>query len=312
MPKLKNIYKLCDREIRYKNIRELNLWRKGVMYDFLKPLSPDPVFIVGCSRAGTTVTYETLRISKAFKSFGYEIPQFWAGLYGPLNNNWESEAANAEQAQSGHRNAAFRYFYQQLGAGKILDKTCINVMRIPYLHALFPKASFIYIHRDGRDNISSLIEGWKFEGHFNLEQFYGKFPCDVAINGGEFDKWSFFLPPGWKSYNQEFLEEVCAFQWLSANRMALEAKKNIPPLQWHQIRYEDLFEDPETVFHTVFSKLGIEFEDSIRLRCRNLVNHPTSIVKGKPKLQKWKTQNPEKINNILHKINPLLKILGYV
>ena len=51
--------------------------------------------------------------------------------------------------------AALRYFYQRLGAGWVIDKTCINVMRVPYLHKLFPRARFVFIHRDGRDNISS-------------------------------------------------------------------------------------------------------------------------------------------------------------
>ena len=140
MPKLRSLYKILDPEIRAKNLRELRYHLRGLWWDVTRPAAPDPVFVVGCSRSGTTITYETLGAAQQFLKFGWEIPQFWHGLYGPLHNGWESEAARAENARPEHRNAAFRYFYQRLGAGWVLDKTCINVMRIPYLHAVFPEA----------------------------------------------------------------------------------------------------------------------------------------------------------------------------
>jgi Sulfotransferase family len=179
MPNLRNLHKLIDPEIRAKNVQALR-------WNLTRPAVPDPVFVVGCSRSGTTVTYETLAASAAFLSFGWEIPQFWNSLHGPLNNGWHSEAAGREQARPGHREAAMRYFYERLGTGWVLDKTCINVMRIPYLLALFPKAKFVFIQRDGRDNISSMMDGWRMgrtDGRFELTQFFGPFPDPVAING---------------------------------------------------------------------------------------------------------------------------------
>jgi len=159
MASLENLHKLLDPEIRAKNLREARHWLRGAWWDLSRPSVPDPVFVVGCSRSGTTVTYETLAASGRFLAFGWEIPQFWDGLYGPLNNGWESEAAGAEDARPEHRDAALRYFYQRLGRGQVLDKTCINTLRLPYLYRLFPAAKFVFIQRDGRDNVSSMIEG---------------------------------------------------------------------------------------------------------------------------------------------------------
>lgn len=292
MPSLRNLHKILDPEIRAKNLRELRYQLRGLWWDVTRPEVPDPVFVVGCSRSGTTITYETLAQSPRFLKFGWEIPQFWDKLYGPLNNGWESEAATAADARPEHRAAALRYFYQRLGTGWVLDKTCINVMRIPYLHALFPRAKFVYIQRDGRDNISSMMDGWRMgrtDGRFELSQFFGPFPEPVAINGGEFKEWAFFLAPGWREYNHASLEEVCAFQWMSANRMALDAGKHIPPGQWIHLRYEDIFEQPVEMFSQAFEKLGIPFTPELRQRCANL--QPTSVVKGKPKKQKWKKRN---------------------
>ncbi len=312
MVPLRKLYKLRDPEIRAKNIRALKWALRGRWFDLSRPSMPDPVFIVGCSRSGTTVTYETIGAAPEFRTFGWEIPQFWDSLYGPLNNGWHSQAAIAQHAKSDHRTAAFRYFYQRLGVGWVLDKTCINVMRIPYLYRLFPQAKFVFIQRDGRDNISSMIDGWRMgrqDGRFELTQFFGPFPEPVAINGGEFNEWAFFLPPGWRDYNRSSLAEVCAFQWLSANRLALAAKSEIPADQWVHLRYEDLFLRPVEMFAEAFAKLDVPFTEAIRARCASL--RPTSLVKGMPQQQKWRTHNPDAITQILPQIRVLMIEMGY-
>ena len=287
---------------------------RGVWWQIARPNMPDPVFVVGCSRSGTTVTYETLAAAPGLLSFGHEIPQFWNSLYGPLNNGWDSEAATVEQARPEHRAATFRYFYQHLGAGWVLDKTCINTLRIPYLQTLFPKARFIFIHRDGRDNISSMMDGWpqgRTDGAFGLTQFFGPSPEPVAINNGEFKEWHFFLPPGWRDYNRASLEEVCAYQWLTANEMALAAKESIPPGQWLQIRYEDILDRPVDLFREVFGKLGVPFSASLEAHCASLDRRTTSIVSGPPQREKWRERHPEEIGRILPRIAPLMRQLGY-
>jgi len=303
--------KLGDPEIRAKNVRALGYAMRGLQWTLLRPPMPDPVFIVGCSRSGTSVTYETIRMSRELLSFGYELPTFWNGLWGPHHNQWHSEAAEAEHAHPRHRDAAFRFFYQRLGCGRVLDKTCINVLRIPYLVRLFPKAYFIYIHRDGRDNVNSLMEGWKQTPRFALRQFLGPLPAKVQIDGGRFDDWCFFLPPDWRLYNEAPLERVCAHQWVSANRAALEAKRSIAAERWIQIRYEDFFRDPVDVFRQVFRRLELPFEEAVQRRCERFLNHPTSLVSGPPRLEKWKTQNPQAIERVLDVLKPTMEALGY-
>lgn len=306
--------KLLDSEIRAKNWQAIQLAARGKFWDIRHPSMRDPVFVVGCSRSGTTVTYETLAAAPEFLTFGFEIPQFWNNLHGPLNNDWDSEAADAKHAEPQHRDAAFRYFYQHLGAGWVLDKTCINTLRLPYLYQLFPDARFVFIHRDGRDNISSMMDGWRLgrtDGGFGLTQFFGPSPAPVNINEGEFSEWHFFLPPGWRAYNDASLEEVCAFQWISANQRALEGEHLIPAEQWIRIRYEDIVEKPVATFENVFERLGIVFDDQLKAHCAALDRRPTSIVSGPPQKQKWRSHNPDAIERILDRIRPMMEKLGY-
>jgi hypothetical protein len=314
LDKLRKLKKLADSNIRRKNLKALGYRLREARFSLLHPAMPDPVFVIGCSRSGTTVTFETIAASGRFRHFDFELPQFWNSLHGPHTNGWASEAASAQDALPTHRDRALAYFYARLGPGYVLDKTCINTLRVPYLHTLFPKAKFVFIHRDGRDNVSSMIDGWRLgrvDGGFGLEKFLGPSPTPVAINGGEFREWHFFLPPGWRDYNHASLEEVCAFQWVSANRLALDAGRRLPPEQWIQVRYEDIFERPVDMFANIFARLDLPFDDDMMARCASLSSHPTSVVKGAPKQRKWRDHNPEAIARILPVITPMLEALGY-
>ena len=311
MPKLRNLHKLLDRDIRAKNLRAVRERARGAWWDFSGQRMPAPVFLIGCSRSGTTVSYETLAASDELISIGYELPQFWDGLWGPAHNGWESEAATADAARPAHRDAFFRFFYARVGKGHILDKTCINILRIPYLLELFPDAHFVYLYRDGRANVSSLIDGWESNGHFGLKQFLGESPVPVAIDDGRFREWSFFLPPGWRDYNNATLEQVCAFQWLKANEMALDARSLVPSTQWTEIRYEDLLDQPVATFERVFGRLGLVFDPRLRELCGKLTDRPTSLVSGVPDRDKWKKRNGQRVERVMPQLAPMLQRLGY-
>lgn len=311
MPKLSSLHKILDPEIRAKNLQAAREWLRGRYWDLSRQHMPPPVFLVGCSRSGTTVTYETLAASRELIAIGYELPQFWNGLWGPHHNGWESEAADADVADPEHAQAFSRFFYSRVGKGRILDKTCINVMRIPYLLALFPEAHFIYLYRDGRANVSSLIDGWENDGHFGLTQFLGPSPVPVAIDNGRFHEWSFFLAPGWRDYNHATLEEACAFQWVAANERALAARELVPRAQWTEIRYEDLLDRPVEVFERVFGRLGITFDPHLRDIAGNLAQRPTSLVSGTPERDKWKKRNGARIERVLDRLQPMQQRLGY-
>lgn len=308
---LNKLTKLFDQEIRRKNLEAMKFRARGAWFGVRGMELPDPVFVIGCSRSGTTVTYETIASVPELISFGYELPQFWHRLRGPTEYHWDSEAAYPEDVRPGQRRRAQRYFYERLGSGRVLDKTCINVLRVPYLLELFPKAVFVYIHRDGRDNVSSLMDGWREGGRFALSQFLGKLPETVSIENGEFLDWCFFLPPGWRDYNRAGLADVCAFQWKVANEMALRGKLLVPKDQWIQLRYEDIFNDPEAMFSPVFERLGIEVDAALSRRLATLNARPTSIVSGTPAPAKWKTRNRADVERILPVIEPLMQRLGY-
>src|SRR3546814_20651431 len=46
---------------------------------------------------------------------------------------------------------------------RMLEKTPKNALRIPLLHTVFPDARFIYLHRDPRQVLGSMLDRWQSE-----------------------------------------------------------------------------------------------------------------------------------------------------
>lgn len=85
------------------------------------------VFIVGCPRSGTTL----LRVAGEDGPVAYS--QFVSGLFDLYGRSRSKPLAG--------------------------DKTPGHVRRIPELHALWPRAKFVHIVRDGRD-VGLSVLGW--------------------------------------------------------------------------------------------------------------------------------------------------------
>jgi hypothetical protein len=83
---MKKLAKLRDPEIVRKNIVHLKRELSGIWWDLIRPDSPPPVFLVGCSRSGTTVTFEThWRIEGIAESGFRSSRSSGMSLHGPLN-----------------------------------------------------------------------------------------------------------------------------------------------------------------------------------------------------------------------------------
>ncbi len=161
-----------------------------------------------------------------------------------------------------------------------------------------------------------MIDGWRLgrtDGGFGLEKFFGPSPVPVEINRGEFHEWHFFLPPGWREYNRASLEEVCAFQWISANRLALDAARDVPAEQWIQVRYEDIFERPVEMFRTVFARLGLPFDARMEAPLAGTLGASDQHRQGHAEEAEMERRSghPEAIERILPAIAPLMCELGY-
>lgn len=297
-----------DKTLRYHGRRGLRALR-GAWWDILQPAASRPVFVIGCSRAGTTLVYKTLGQSEELGTLNRETHDFWSMLHPPAGKNWDTHALTAADACERDRRHVTRYFYVWTGMRRWVDKNNQNGLCVPYLHALFPDAYFVYVKRSPGDNINSLIEGWGKEGKFST--WSEALPAEVAVDGGRYTRWCFFLAEGWRAYARASVEEVSAFQYEAMNRAILDAKSAVPATHWVEVFYEDLVRDPVGGFKQVFEACALRFDGRLEAHCRNVLETPYDAF-GEIKLDKWKEgRNRTRVERVLPQLEAIARRMGY-
>jgi hypothetical protein len=268
-----------------------------------------PIIVIGCSRAGTTLVYKMLSESREIGSLQRETHDWWSELHPPSDKNWDTHALDTTDASPADRDAASRYFHAWTGQHRWVDKNNQNGLCVPYLHALFPDAVFVYVKRSPGDNLNSLIEGWRKPDEFAT--WSRALPAAVKVENGTLDQWCFFLADGWRDFLGTPVESVSAFQYQAMNRAILDARENIPPAQWVEIAYEDLLRSPGESMARVFAGCGLGFDEATRARCLAAFDVPYNAF-SEIRLDKWKDgRNREKIERVLPEIGEVARRMGY-
>ena len=138
----------------------------------------------------------------------------------------------------------------------VVLKSSSNCYRVALLKTLFPDAEiqFVLLRRNPAAGINGLMDGWtspRFQSH-DLSHL-----TELRIRGYSSEEragsrawWKFDLPPGWKQRTACSLEEVCAFQWSSANRRILDENGLV-------VHYENL------LAYSKHDKASVRWPDSL-------------------------------------------------
>ncbi|MEH6586933.1 MAG: sulfotransferase [Halioglobus sp.] len=229
-----------------------------------------PVFILAPPRSGSTLLFETLAHSSSLYSLGDEghgiIEQHRALTPQPFSEQSNRlTGADLTEALAEQIRADFiGNITDSDGRGptpaanqlRLLEKTPKNILRIPFLLALFPDAMFIYLYRDPRENISSIIDGWR-SGRFRTYR-------DKETPHG---LWSFLLPPDWAAYRNKSLGEIAAFQWCASHRNALQDLADIGADRWRAINFQTFLDNPESAVRGLCDFIGVPMDDCLREHC---------------------------------------------
>ena len=227
-----------------------------------------PIFIVSAPRSGSTLLFETLATSQNLCTVGGEahwliegIPQLRPGAAGV-----DSNRLTAAQATDDIAAQVVRQILEELqdsqgrkltspGSLRFLEKTPKNALRVPFFARIFPDARFIFLWRDPRENIASIMQAWRS----------GKWQTYKALKG--FDgPWSMLLPPGWQSLNGKPLEEIAAHQWEFTNRTLLEDLATLPAEHSTALRYADFVDDPARIVQGLCDFLGLPLDPALAQR----------------------------------------------
>jgi hypothetical protein len=74
------------------------------------------------------------------------------------------------------------------------------------------------------------------------------------------------LPPGWRAMRDKSLPEIAAFQWESANRIALDDLEMLDRSRWTSVTYEELVANPRSVIQRLTKFIGIGMDAGLEKR----------------------------------------------
>lgn len=273
------------------------------------PAPREPVFILGSPRSGTTMLFNLLDRSPSLVSLGRGSHLLWEMFHGIERPGWRSHSVGPEEVSDRERKVLYWVIGRLAGRERYLDKFPRNCLRAAYLDALFPDAYFVYIRRDGRAVVSSLMTGWRTEGKFGRGT---ELPVPLSIEGYRGRQWRFLVPPGWEAYaSGRSLAEVCAFQWVASNEAILAAREQIDTERWVDVRYEELVRWPQQVASRMLEGIGLPRDEAVLRWASELDAHVSKTAVTAPSHEKWRKEHPHEVESILPMIEAMMRRLGY-
>ena len=145
------------------------------------PTIERPIIILSAPRAGSTLLFETLSQAEGIFTIGGESHSLIESIdvlrpgRGTVNSNRLSkkDATSAVVAELRRRFAARLRDRDGLPSAtetraRLLEKTPKNALRLPFFLEVFPDALIVFLYREPRANLSSMIEAWRAGGWVDL------------------------------------------------------------------------------------------------------------------------------------------------
>jgi len=225
-----------------------------------------PVILLSAPRSGSTLLFETLAKAPGLVTIGGESHRTIESLPGlhPSARGHESNRLLAADASAEIIAAVQRNFAQSLrdrdgrsplpGASvRLLEKTPKNTLRLPFLRQVFPDARFVYLYREPREVLASMVEAWQS----------GRFRTYAELPGWNGLPWSLLLVPGWRELSGRPLEEVVAHQWMTTTNILLDDLQALPAAHVVPLRYADLVAAPQAQVARLCERLDIPWDRAL-------------------------------------------------
>jgi hypothetical protein len=265
-------------------------------------MSYQPIIIIGAPRSGTNMLRDVLC---QFQKVGTwpcdEINYVWKhGNIGSETDEFSVDMVRPKVKEFIRKE--FDNFASDNDLNFLVEKTCANSLRIPFIDQVIPEAKYIFIVRDGVDVVGSAAIRWKAK----LDLFYivkkvRYVPLlDIPYYALRYlgsrvykffsseQRLSFWGPSYiglYEDLKQHSLEEICALQWQRCVDLSEQAFYNMPENQVIKIKYEEFVNNPVEVLRQVLSQLGIQHTDD-QLRESVIDVSAKSIGKGRQALNK--------------------------
>lgn len=235
-----------------------------------------PLVIIGAGRSGTNALRDALVRLDDFATWPCdEINPIWR--HGNLDHpDDEIPPKKATPAVRRYIRSAFRKIWRrQACPNVVVEKTCANSLRVPFVDSVLPEAKYIHIVRNGFDVVASAQKRWRGELEVpGLRYFLAKAryapPGDLpryalsairtrlAVHTGRRQHLESWGPrfAGIDMLSEASVEELVARQWAACVTASDKAFAEIDSSRVFQLRYEDFTANAAGILSGIVSWLG--------------------------------------------------------
>ncbi|MAN76242.1 MAG: sulfotransferase [Rhizobiales bacterium] len=258
-----------------------------------------PVIIIGAGRSGTNALRDALTRLPDFSTWPCdEINPIWRhGNIDHPNDEIPPERATPGVRRS-IRSAFHRIWRQQGRPDFVVEKTCANTLRVPFVDKVIPEARYIHLVRNGFDIVASAQKRWRGElevprlPYYLAKARYAPFADlphyavsalrnRLAIRFGRQGHVSSWGPRfvGLEALANRPLDEIVARQWAACVNASDDAFAAIDNSRVYELRYEDFTSDPVGYLAQIAGWLDVGYPASTLEHAAATVRK-TSVGKG--------------------------------
>jgi hypothetical protein len=280
----------------------------------LKP----PIILLGNFRSGTTLLQKLISTHPNVVPL-YEPVGLW--LYAdPTRSHDEFDENDATDKVKRYVRNEFLQFQLQNGNRIIAEKTPHNILRIPYVRAIFPEAHFLYIVRNPLSFVSSVELKWQQPAtrkriakrlkhtpltqlHHYLKRFLNQQWNNRVLRRKYLSIWG----PRYKGIQEDLRTEdlmvVIARQW---SRSSAKAEQDLALFEAGRVlrlRYEDFVEDPIFDMERICAHCGLQMTDDMAKTVKETVKTDRRL--------KWQRFETHTLARIIPELSVEMERNGY-
>lgn len=274
-------------------------------------MSYQSLIIIGAPRSGTNMLRDVLC---KFNGIGTwpcdEINYIWRhGNLKQATDEFTRENVRPEVKRFIRKE--FDGFANKENLNILVDKTCANSLRVPFVDEVVPEAKYIFITRDGVDAVGSATLRWKAEldipyilkklryvplqdlpyyaARYFFNRVYRFFSKDGRLS---------FWGPQFKGLDEAIkqysLEEVCALQWQRCVDLSEDALSRMSSEKVIRVSYESFVTQPVAELTRILHALNVDYNEASVIKAVQGVTN-SSIGKGRKALNDKQLADVEKL-----------------